>query len=158
MFFSRVDMKKNVAYNNIRVAEVWMDEFKYLYYDRLGELDKPVDKRLEAYGLSKDIAERKKFREGLGCKSFKWYLDNVAKGFPYHNLIGAGEIRNEEMGFCLDQNDHLNFEHQPVYTIPCHGEAGNQVVVSAAAAAAAAAAADDDDDNAAAAVELLASK
>ncbi|CAM6053587.1 unnamed protein product [Sphagnum tenellum] len=30
----KVDVKKNVAYNNIRVAQVWMDEFKFLYFDR----------------------------------------------------------------------------------------------------------------------------
>lgn len=30
----KVDTAKNVNYNNIRVADVWMDEFKYLFYDR----------------------------------------------------------------------------------------------------------------------------
>lgn len=122
----KVDTKK-VYGNNIRVAEVWMDEFKYLFYDRLGGIEKPLETRLSAHGDYGDTSERKALRAKLQCKSFRWYMNNVAKGLPFHELKGAGEIRNPEMNFCLDQNDHVQFIGSPVYTIPCHGESvGNQ--------------------------------
>eukprot|EP00095_Tigriopus_kingsejongensis_P002876 maker-scaffold52_size450388-snap-gene-2.16 protein:Tk02876 transcript:maker-scaffold52_size450388-snap-gene-2.16-mRNA-1 annotation:"polypeptide n-acetylgalactosaminyltransferase 9-like isoform x2" len=122
----KVDTKK-VNANNIRVAEVWMDEFKYLFYDRLGNYEKPLADRLAFHGDPGDVSQRQALRENLHCKSFRWYMDNVARGFPYHELKGAGEIRNPEMNFCLDQNDHVQFMNSPVFTIPCHGESvGNQ--------------------------------
>lgn len=53
--------------NKLRLAEVWMDDYKRFYYERIG--NNTVD-----YG---DITDRLQLRDSLQCKSFQWYLDNV---------------------------------------------------------------------------------
>ncbi|XP_030846376.1 polypeptide N-acetylgalactosaminyltransferase 11 [Strongylocentrotus purpuratus] len=54
--------------NAVRVAEVWMDEYKEHFYQV-----QPKAKNID-YG---DISSRVALREELKCKSFKWYLDTV---------------------------------------------------------------------------------
>ena len=101
-----------------------MDEFKYLFYGRLGQFDKPLDERLGTIG---DLTDRKNLRNDLQCKSFKWFLDTIVAGrLPYHSLIGGGELVNPVSNLCVDKNDRTEHMDEPVDLLPCHNLGGFQ--------------------------------
>lgn len=57
-----------LTHNSLRVAHVWMDEYKENYF-----IIRP-DAREKPYG---DISERVALRKHLQCKSFDWYMKNI---------------------------------------------------------------------------------
>ena len=70
--------------NSIRLAEVWLDDFKKYYYERIGQ-------DLGDFG---DVSTRRELRDRLGCKSFKWYLDNIyPELFIPGEAVASGEVR-----------------------------------------------------------------
>nr|NP_001097341.1 polypeptide N-Acetylgalactosaminyltransferase 9, isoform C [Drosophila melanogaster]NP_725603.2 polypeptide N-Acetylgalactosaminyltransferase 9, isoform B [Drosophila melanogaster]AAF57964.3 polypeptide N-Acetylgalactosaminyltransferase 9, isoform B [Drosophila melanogaster]ABV53822.1 polypeptide N-Acetylgalactosaminyltransferase 9, isoform C [Drosophila melanogaster] len=102
--------------NSVRLAEVWMDEYSQYYYHRIGN-----DK-----GDWGDVSDRRKLRNDLKCKSFKWYLDNIyPELFIPGDSVAHGEIANVPNGMCLDAKEKSE-EETPVSIYECHGQGGNQ--------------------------------
>ena len=77
-------------YNYKRVAAVWMDNFKHLYYDRLGKTGGDLADNIGDFG---DVSERLELREALQCENFEWYLRNQMPELAQNKILGAGEIR-----------------------------------------------------------------
>jgi len=103
--------------NSIRLAEVWLDEYKEYYYKRIGN-------DLGDYG---DVSSRKELRKKLQCKSFKWYLDTIfPELFIPGESVASGEIKNPFTNLCLDSGISPNDLHKPVGLWPCHKQGGNQ--------------------------------
>jgi polypeptide N-acetylgalactosaminyltransferase len=87
--------KDSHGINSKRLAEVWMDEYKRLYYTHRTDL------------VTKDagnFTDRIELRKRLKCKTFKWFLDNVypEKFIPDENVYAYGMVRNPSSNLCLD--------------------------------------------------------
>ncbi|XP_036339568.1 N-acetylgalactosaminyltransferase 4-like [Rhagoletis pomonella] len=87
--------------NNKRVAEVWMDEYKQYVYERNPQEYEGVD--------AGDLTAQRAVRERLNCKSFKWFLEEVApdllQNFPpiQPPSYAVGTIQSRAYPhFCLD--------------------------------------------------------
>ncbi|XP_063061505.1 polypeptide N-acetylgalactosaminyltransferase 17 [Engraulis encrasicolus] len=108
----------NIAFhtrrNALRVAEVWMDEFKshvYLAWNL------PMEGHGIDYG---DISQRVALRKSMECKNFEWYLDNIYPEMRrYNSTLFYGEIRNNNVtNLCVDQGEK---ENHTATLHPCHG-------------------------------------
>ncbi|KAM6940656.1 N-acetylgalactosaminyltransferase 7 isoform 1-T1 [Xenentodon cancila] len=107
--------------NYVRVVEVWWDEYKDYFY-----ASRPETLTL-AYG---DISDLKRFREEHRCKSFKWFMEEIAYDIPMHyplppKNVEWGEIRGLDTGYCIDSMGHTN--GGTVEIGPCHRMGGNQL-------------------------------
>ncbi|XP_077436402.1 polypeptide N-acetylgalactosaminyltransferase 3 isoform X2 [Vanacampus margaritifer] len=111
-----------ITRNQVRLAEVWMDEYKEIFYRRnqqAGQMAKD-----KSFG---NISKRIDFRERLHCKSFSWYLNNVYPEvfIPDLNPVLFGAMKNVGKESCLDVGEN-NDGGKPLIMYPCHGMGGNQ--------------------------------
>ncbi|XP_005393469.1 PREDICTED: polypeptide N-acetylgalactosaminyltransferase 5 [Chinchilla lanigera] len=88
------DRMQTVERNLVRVAEVWLDEYKELFY---GHGDHLIDQRLDAGNLT----QQRELRKKLKCKSFKWYLENVFPDLKAPIVRASGVLINVALGKCI---------------------------------------------------------
>ncbi|XP_004459081.1 probable polypeptide N-acetylgalactosaminyltransferase 8 isoform X3 [Dasypus novemcinctus] len=89
-----LDLSSVMLRNALRVAEIWMDEYKYMVY---AAWNVPLKNSGINYG---DISSRKALREKLKCKTFDWYLKNVYPLLkPVHSLVGYGRVCITQLQF-----------------------------------------------------------
>ncbi|KAL1237505.1 Polypeptide N-acetylgalactosaminyltransferase [Trichinella spiralis] len=108
-----------VKRNTVRLAEVWLDDYKNYYYER-------INFNLGEFG---DVSDRIALRQRLNCSSFEWYIKNVyPELFVPGNSIAKGEIRcmGQNKRHCLDFASGRKEHNKPISMYPCHGEGGNQ--------------------------------
>ncbi|XP_073344323.1 polypeptide N-acetylgalactosaminyltransferase 11 [Pagrus major] len=117
-----------MAHNSLRLAHVWMDEYKEQYLSLRPEL------RERSYG---DISERVALRKQLQCRSFRWYLDTVYpemqtvangnkqqplfinKGLRRPRVLQRGRIRNLATARCLVAQGRASQKGGVVVLRPC---------------------------------------
>ncbi|KAM6332448.1 polypeptide N-acetylgalactosaminyltransferase 5 [Podargus strigoides] len=98
------DRVRTVERNLARVAEVWLDEYKELFYGHAYHL---VQKNLDVGDLTQQIQLRKR----LQCKSFRWYLENVYPDLDAPLVKASGLLVNIAMARCITvENTTLAFE------------------------------------------------
>ncbi|XP_051912891.1 polypeptide N-acetylgalactosaminyltransferase 6 isoform X1 [Hippocampus zosterae] len=111
-----------ITRNQVRLAEVWMDDYKMIFYHRNNKASAMANEL--SYG---DISDRRKLRENLNCKNFSWYLNTIYPEMfvPEFKPLKFGPIRNVGSKMCLDVGDK-NAEGRPVIIYQCHNQGGNQ--------------------------------
>ncbi|KAK9515389.1 hypothetical protein VZT92_026040 [Zoarces viviparus] len=111
-----------ITRNQVRLAEVWMDDYKTIYYRR--NQAAAVMAKEHKFG---DISDRLNLREKLNCKNFTWYLNTVyPEAFiPDLHPQKSGAIRNSGSTTCLDVGER-NDGGKPVIMYQCHNMGGNQ--------------------------------
>ncbi|OCT63492.1 polypeptide N-acetylgalactosaminyltransferase 5 [Xenopus laevis] len=85
---------RTVERNLVRVAEVWLDEYKEIFYGHGQHL-------LQYLTDIGDLTEQKQLREKLQCKSFSWYIENVFPDMGTPLLRATGMLSNPKLRKCL---------------------------------------------------------
>jgi len=94
-----IPTRSGVNRNYKRVAEVWMDEYKEFVYKK-----RPFMRNLDIG----NIEDQKNLRKRLRCKSFDWFMTQVApdiiKYYPAEvpPAVAWGDLSNKATGSCID--------------------------------------------------------
>ncbi|KAF1752696.1 hypothetical protein GCK72_019251 [Caenorhabditis remanei] len=119
--FGKFSGKPVISINMMRVVKTWMDDYSKYYLTREPQA---------AHVNPGDISAQLALRDKLQCKSFKWYMENVAydvlKSYPLLPPNDVwGEARNPATGKCLDRMGGIP---GPLGASGCHGYGGNQLI------------------------------
>ncbi|KAF5285214.1 hypothetical protein FQR65_LT13329 [Abscondita terminalis] len=111
--YSFPDNKDTHGINTARLAHVWMDDYKRLFF-----MHQPG---LENNPIVGDLTHRKQLRKKLRCKSFRWYLDNIypEKFIPDERVFAYGQVRNK-FDMCLDDLQLAEDKVGPLGLYQCH--------------------------------------
>jgi len=114
---------EEIVRNKLRAAEIWMDDYKKLV--KLGDMELPKGTSIQP------LEGRRKLREKLHCKPFKWYLENVYPELAAPKLGPDSRcctLQNSHLRACID---NLGAQHRSevVGAYPCHGMRGSQSVI-----------------------------
>ncbi|XP_041650741.1 polypeptide N-acetylgalactosaminyltransferase 18a [Cheilinus undulatus] len=108
------NLTAHVRRNALRVAEVWMDQYKSHVY-------MAWNVPLQNSGIDiGDISERKALRSRLQCRPFSWFLSNIYPELrSYSNTVAYGVLKNSlKDNLCLDQGPDT--DNIPIMYL-CHG-------------------------------------
>jgi len=101
--------------NTARTVEVWMDDYKKLFY-----MNRPDLLNSEIGSVTK----RLQFREDRQCKSFNWYLQNIyPQKFILDNpshVFAYGRLRNPNYDTCLDNLQNEDKDPYELGQYVCH--------------------------------------
>eukprot|EP00095_Tigriopus_kingsejongensis_P004574 snap_masked-scaffold462_size163801-processed-gene-0.29 protein:Tk04574 transcript:snap_masked-scaffold462_size163801-processed-gene-0.29-mRNA-1 annotation:"hypothetical protein DAPPUDRAFT_306553" len=113
--------------NTARMAEVWMDDYKRLFYMHRQDLNQDIPEPIDIG----DLSQRSKIKTDLNCKSFKWYLDNIYpdKFIIDDQAVAYGRIRSRAYpNICFDHLQRDTAHKHGSYFLgqyPCHNFLGD---------------------------------
>ncbi|XP_029698078.1 polypeptide N-acetylgalactosaminyltransferase 18-like isoform X2 [Takifugu rubripes] len=108
------NLTAHVRRNALRVAEVWMDQYKSHVY-------MAWNIPLQNSGIDiGDISGRKALRSRLRCRPFSWFLSNIYPELrSYKGIVAYGVLKNSlRDNLCLDQGP--DGDNAPIMYL-CHG-------------------------------------
>ncbi|XP_061577189.1 polypeptide N-acetylgalactosaminyltransferase 18a isoform X2 [Cololabis saira] len=108
------NLTAHVRRNALRVAEVWMDQYKSHVYMAWN-----VPQQNSGIDIG-DISERKALRSRLKCRPFSWFLSNIYPELrSYRDTVAYGVLKNSlRDDLCLDQGPDT--DNVPIMYL-CHG-------------------------------------